>query len=92
MKPQEYAYDSGVHIDICPECKGIFISAEDLQDLRKFIHSCEHSHEAKKIQRAAVQALIESQNQQNLKLANLANEIDNLFFLDDLPGINRITS
>jgi Zn-finger nucleic acid-binding protein len=91
MEEREYAYDSGIHIDGCPCCRGIFVSPEDLGAIGTFLHSTQHSQEAKEIQVKAHVALSEFKTDYQIKQENLAREIDNLFKYDDLKSINKVT-
>lgn len=91
MEEREYAYDSGIHIDGCSECKGIFVSADDLDHIRQFLHSSKNSVEAKDAHYKAQLALNQVAAEYQIKQASLAQEIDNLFQFDDIKPINGIT-
>lgn len=90
MEEREYAYDSGVHIDGCPCCRGIFVSAEDLAAICKFMHSAKHSQEANATRQKAKIAVNNFKADYLVKQQALANEIDDLFKLDDLRSINGV--
>lgn len=91
LEEREYAYDSGIHIDGCNECKGIFVSAEDLKLINQFLHSSKHSDEAQEAHFKAQMAINKLEQDYRAKQANLAQAIDGLFKLDDLKPINAIT-
>jgi Zn-finger nucleic acid-binding protein len=91
MEEREYAYDSGIHIDGCPCCRGIFVSAEDLGAIGTFLHSTKNSQEAKEVQVKAYIALNQFQEDYRAKQEKLVQEIDDLFKYDDLKSINKVT-
>ena len=90
LEEREYAYDSAIHIDGCPNCKGLFVSAEDLQHIHQFLHSSKHSDEAREAHVKAHLALGTLQAEYAVKQAKLADEIDKLYVFDDLPLIKSI--
>lgn len=90
MEEREYAYDSGIHIDGCHECKGIFVSADDLDQIRQFLHSSKNSNEAKNAHYQAQLALNQVAAEYQIKQASLAQEIDDFFKFDDLRPINGV--
>ena len=92
-KPEEreYAYDSGIHIDGCRKCKGVFVSAEALQHIGEFLYSSKHSTESKDAHARAQIALNQLEADYKVKQAQLANTIDGYFKLDDLPLVNHVS-
>ncbi len=90
LEQREYAYDSGIHIDFCKETGGVFVSPQDLAEIKRFLSSSRNSVEAKALQAKAVQAMHKIYTEHHEKQALETRSIDNLFYLDDLPFVNRV--
>ena len=91
MEEREYAYDSGIHIDICPQCKDIFVSAQDLAEIRQFLHTSQHSKEAQMARVKALSNIRKLEDQTRERQSQLAQEIDDLFFADDWGPLNDLS-
>jgi len=91
MNEKIYAYNSGIHIDTCSKCKGIFLNKKDIEDLQKYIYSRKDSEETKENAEKAQKIIKQVNSYRNKYKKDSKKEIDDLFWLDDLPGINTIS-
>ena len=92
MEERQYAYDSGIHIDGCPCCRGIFVSPEYLGAIGTFLHSSKHSDEAKIAHVDTYKALNKLEFEHRNKQEALASKIDGLFKFDDIKGLDKLTN
>ncbi|MDQ1344466.1 MAG: hypothetical protein QG650_1188, partial [Patescibacteria group bacterium] len=37
MKEFEYSHESGIHIDLCPSCGGMFLDGGELEEIRRYL-------------------------------------------------------
>lgn len=84
MEQREYAYDSGVHIDGCPQCKGVFVSEQDLAEIKRFLSSSKNSAEADELNMKALMAMHGASKSWQDRQARLAKDIDDSLWSDDL--------
>jgi len=90
LEEREYAYDSGIHIDGCKTCKGIFVSAEDLKHISQFLHTSKHSDEANKAYLRAQMAINQLEQDYRAKQEALSDQLDKFYRLDDVFFIKAI--
>lgn len=90
MKEIEYEYDSGIHIDRCDSCYGIYLNKGELLQLNNYLESSVGSREAQERMKKGenILAVVEKKLGEDEKKAEKA--ADNLYTSDDLPMLNGI--
>ncbi len=66
MSEREYSYDSGIHVDMCPECFSVFLNAKEFEEIKKYLSTYEKSEEMDVI-RAKIPKAIETAEANMLK-------------------------
>ncbi len=91
LREMEYEYDSGIHIDQCYNCHGIFLEKGELIVINNYLESAASSPEAQQrmLQAAAVlqqtEAKMEAERRQSIR------EADNFYEDDDGFVANKAT-
>lgn len=49
MSEREYSYDSGIHVDMCPKCRSVFLNAKELEEIREYLSTYRNSKESEAI-------------------------------------------
>jgi len=91
MKEIEYQYDSGIHIDHCANCQGIFLGASELVQINNYLDSETSPEVAARLKRGE-RIAEEFEKRLAAEDQNSKQAVDNLYRSDDLPGLNRVTN
>jgi len=84
MTEREYAFDSGIHIDWCGNCNGMYLNGGELMELKKYLASIDGgSVESKKNLEKGCNLLLKHKAEYEEKEKIHKKEIDNLYKFDN---------
>jgi len=91
MEEREYAFDSGVHVDWCQNCDGMYLNKGELRELKSYLSSIHGgSTESKENIKKGTLLLQKHRVEYEEKEKINKEEIDDLYSSDDIPVINGI--
>ena len=91
MEEREYAFDSGVYVDWCQNCDGMYLNKGELRELKSYLSSIHGgSIESRKNIKKGTLLLQKYQVEHEEKDKINKKEIDDLYGSDDIPVINGI--